>query len=76
MFPLGREAQHLAPIDSNHNVHRCAVRLRHAPESDSGEFNRSILMEEEIQAGVEDNPIDRRRRRNQVWRLRRFVSTV
>jgi hypothetical protein len=29
------------------------VRLCHAPESGSGEFNDSILMEDEIQAGVE-----------------------
>ena len=49
------------------------VRLRHAPKSGFGQFNHSILMADEIQAGVENKPIDRRRRRNQGWRVRRFV---
>jgi hypothetical protein len=58
---LGRETQHLAAIDSNHDVDRCGVRLRHAPESVFGEFNDPIFKQEEIQAGVEDKPIDRGR---------------
>jgi hypothetical protein len=48
--------------------------LSHAPKSGFGQFNRPILMEDEIQARVEYKPIDRRRRRNQGWRLWRFVS--
>jgi hypothetical protein len=31
-------------------------------------------MEDEIQTHVEDKSINRRRRRNQGWRVRRFVS--
>ena len=49
---LGREAQHVAAIDSNHDVDRCGVRLRHPPESDFSQFNDPILMEDKIQAGV------------------------
>ncbi|HTG61880.1 MAG TPA: hypothetical protein VMG63_21025 [Terriglobia bacterium] len=60
-------------IDSEHDVDRCGVRLRHAPESDFSQFNNPILMEDKIQARVEDKPPDRRRRRNQRWRLRHFV---
>jgi hypothetical protein len=48
--------------------------LSHAPKSGFGQFNRPILMEDEIQARVEYKPIGRRRRRNQGWRLWRFVS--
>ena len=44
------------------------MRLPHAPKSGFGQFNHPILMEDEIQARVEDKPINRRRRRNQGWR--------
>jgi len=36
------------------------VRLPYAPKSGFGQFNHPILMEDEIQARVEDKPIDRR----------------
>ena len=47
------------------------MRLPHAPKSGFGQFNHPVLMEDEIQARVEDKPISRRRRRNQGWRHRR-----
>jgi hypothetical protein len=50
------------------------VRLPHAPKSGFGQFNQPILTEDEIQARVEDKLINRRRRRNQGWRVRRFVG--
>src|SRR5262249_42534684 len=67
---LGREAQHVTTIDSDHDVDRSGVRLQHAPESDFSQFNDPIVVEDKIQAGVEDKPIDR----NQGWRLPHFVS--
>jgi hypothetical protein len=45
------------------------VRLSHAPKSGFGQFNHAILMEDEIQARVEDKPVDGSRR-NQGWGLR------
>jgi hypothetical protein len=48
----GREAQHVAPIDPNHDVQPCRVHSRHAPESGFGQFNRSIIMDDEIQAQI------------------------
>ena len=36
------------------------MRLPYAPKSGFGQFNHPILMEDEIQARVEDKPIDRR----------------
>src|SRR5262249_19398206 len=62
-----------APINFDDRVEPRGVRLPHAPESSFGEFNHPILMADEIQAGVENKPIDRRRRRNKGWRVRRFV---
>src|SRR5215471_14911121 len=70
----GGEAEHVATIDLDHGVEAGGVRLSHAPKSGFGHFNRPIFMEDEIQARIEYKPIDRRRRRNQGWRLWRFVS--
>jgi uncharacterized protein YcaQ len=64
----------VSPINFDYRVEPCGVRLPHAPKSGFGQFNRPIFMEDEIQARVEYKPIDRRRRRNQGWRLWRFVS--
>jgi hypothetical protein len=50
------------------------MHLPHAPKSGFGQFNCPILMEDEIQTHVEDKSINRIRRRNQGWRVRRFVS--
>ena len=48
--------------------------MPHAPKSGFGQFNQPVIMDDEIEARVEDEPIDGRRRRNQGWGLRRFVS--
>jgi len=48
----GWEAEHLATIDLNHGIEPCRVRLRHAPESDLGQFNRSIIVDDEVQARI------------------------
>jgi hypothetical protein len=53
----GWEAQHVAPIDPNHGVEPCIVRLRHAPESGFGQFNHSIIMDDEIQAQILRNAV-------------------
>jgi hypothetical protein len=39
-------------IHPNHGVEPRGVRLRHAPESGFGQVNRSIIMDNEIQAGI------------------------
>ena len=66
----------MAPLNFDYRVEPRGVRLPYAPKSGFGQFNHPILMEDEIQARVEDKPIDRTRRRNQGWRLRRFVSSA
>jgi hypothetical protein len=49
----GWEAQHVAPIDPNHDVEPRRVRLHHAPEPGFGQFNRStIIMDDEIQVRI------------------------
>jgi hypothetical protein len=42
----------VAPIDPNHGVEPCRVRLRDAPEAGFGQFNRSIIMDDEVQARI------------------------
>jgi hypothetical protein len=38
------------------------VRLHHPPESSFGQFNHPIIMDDEIEAGVEANAVQRGRR--------------
>jgi len=57
-----REAQHLASIDADHCVKTCGVRLHHPPESSFGQFNQPVIMDDEIEVGVEANAVQRGRR--------------
>ncbi len=57
-----REPQHLASIDSDHCVKTCGVRLHHPPESSFGQFNHPVIMDDEIEVGVEANAVHRRQR--------------
>ena len=50
----GGEAEHVAAIDLDHGVEAGGVRLSHAPKSGFGQFNHAIIMDDEIQAGVEE----------------------
>jgi hypothetical protein len=49
----GGEAEHVAPIYLDYGIEAGRVRLPHAPKSRFGQFNRPIIMGDEIQAGVE-----------------------
>ena len=53
MLSRGGKAEYVAPIDVNHGVDAGGVRLHHAPKSGFGQFNHPIIMDDEIQAGVE-----------------------
>ena len=65
MSQLGRrDAQHLATIDPNHCVKTCGVRLHHPPESSFGQFNDSIVMDDEIEFGIEANALHRRQHKS------------
>jgi hypothetical protein len=45
------------PIDPDHGVKAGGVRLPHAPKSGFGQFNHPIIMDDEIQAGVEGKAV-------------------
>jgi len=45
------------PIDPDHGVEAGGVRLPHAPKSGFGQFNHPIIMDDEIQAGVEGKAV-------------------
>jgi hypothetical protein len=57
-----REAQHLAAIDLDHCVESCGMRLDHSPESGFRQFNHPVIMEDEIEVGIETKTVQRRQR--------------
>jgi hypothetical protein len=57
-----REAQHLATFDLDHCVEPCGMRLDHSPESGFCQFNHPVIMEDEIEVGIETKTVQRRQR--------------
>jgi hypothetical protein len=55
-----REAHYLASIDPDPRAEPCGARLHHPPESSFGQFNRPVIMDDEIQVRVEAKAVDRR----------------
>jgi hypothetical protein len=55
-----RDAQHLAAIDPDHCVEPCGMRLHHPPESSFRQFNQPVMMDDEIEVGIEAKAVHRR----------------
>jgi hypothetical protein len=62
-----REAQHVAFADPDHCVEPCGMRVHHPPESSFGQFNHPVIMDDEIEVGVEANAVHGRHRNS--WLL-------
>jgi len=55
------KAQQLASTYRYHCVEPCGMRLHHPPKSSFGQFNYPVILDDEIEVGVEANAVYRRK---------------